>query len=736
MASSLGSLLVSLKLDAAEFTSGMSRSEAQAAKFSKRMQADMDASLAAAKRLGAGVGVAAVAAAAGFAAMIKSQTEAVDRFNDLSDASGASIENISALDDIARRTGGTFETVETTVLKLNKALGDADGKNGVSQALKALGLNADELRKADPADAVLSVAKALDGYEGDANKARLTTEIFGKSTKDVAAFLKDLAEKGQLVGSVTRQQAEEVERYNKSLATLNATAADFARTVGLGMVPALNKALLILAELQKGPGLGAALRDVLTGGSFTSAQEALDGYRSRIADIDKQIARIKGDKRPLIQANAAAEIASLESQRTQLQKFATAYRNILNDGSAGAGRGSSQNPAKPSLPDIAGTKGGKSAAASFSDYATEISESVARMVDESAVARIQRFNDQLKELDALQAAGLNPAFLSDARAKVTTELVDAIVAKTEEASDAFRRLELNATKATNTALGGDSLQRSAERAAQLKADADALMAGNQALQDEIAIITGGEAARRSIEQARISSAIALKEEALAKRQNTDASGAELDAMRKEIDLLRERQGLLAKRNTVGDAVQQASELQKSFERNLSGTFAAAARGDFKSIREQWKQMLIQMAADAAAAQITKAIFGSTTGAWGGAGSHGGGGGSGSGINWISLIGSFFGGFFADGGNLGAGKWGIAGEKGPELIKGPANVIPMNRAMQYSPQGSMGGGVNITQYLTVQSGVSPNEMAQAMAYTKNATVAEVNDQIRRGRMRVN
>lgn len=39
-----------------------------------------------------------------------------------------------------------------------------------------------------------------------------------------------------------------------------------------------------------------------------------------------------------------------------------------------------------------------------------------------------------------------------------------------------------------------------------------------------------------------------------------------------------------------------------------------------------------------------------------------------------ILGSF-GGFFAGGGTLGAGKWGIAGEFGPEIIKGPAQVIP-------------------------------------------------------------
>jgi hypothetical protein len=35
----------------------------------------------------------------------------------------------------------------------------------------------------------------------------------------------------------------------------------------------------------------------------------------------------------------------------------------------------------------------------------------------------------------------------------------------------------------------------------------------------------------------------------------------------------------------------------------------------------------------------------------------------------------FGGLFAEGGTLGAGKWGIAGEAGPELVMGPAQILP-------------------------------------------------------------
>lgn len=50
---------------------------------------------------------------------------------------------------------------------------------------------------------------------------------------------------------------------------------------------------------------------------------------------------------------------------------------------------------------------------------------------------------------------------------------------------------------------------------------------------------------------------------------------------------------------------------------------------------------------------------------------------------LSSIGSgisdLFGGFFANGGSLPAGKFGIVGERGPEMISGPANITPMSGA---------------------------------------------------------
>lgn len=58
------------------------------------------------------------------------------------------------------------------------------------------------------------------------------------------------------------------------------------------------------------------------------------------------------------------------------------------------------------------------------------------------------------------------------------------------------------------------------------------------------------------------------------------------------------------------------------------------------------------------------------------GGDGGGGGGGFFQGITDTIGSFFSGFFANGGQIGAGKFGVVGENGPEFVGGPATVTPM------------------------------------------------------------
>ena len=106
-------------------------------------------------------------------------------------------------------------------------------------------------------------------------------------------------------------------------------------------------------------------------------------------------------------------------------------------------------------------------------------------------------------------------------------------------------------------------------------------------------------------------------------------------------------------------------LGSAIEGLISGTMSL--KDAFKSMTASVAQQLSQLAAQLVKSSIFK-LLGML------AGGFAGGGGAG-----INVGGMTFGGLFADGGHLGSGKWGIAGEAGPEVIHGPANITPMSSA---------------------------------------------------------
>ncbi|MCW6510987.1 phage tail tape measure protein [Lichenifustis flavocetrariae] len=53
----------------------------------------------------------------------------------------------------------------------------------------------------------------------------------------------------------------------------------------------------------------------------------------------------------------------------------------------------------------------------------------------------------------------------------------------------------------------------------------------------------------------------------------------------------------------------------------------------------------------------------------------------------STAASTFSGLYADGGTIGAGQWGVVGEKGAEVVAGPATVVPWAKAMGQGGQRS-------------------------------------------------
>lgn len=208
---------------------------------------------------------------AGIASVFNESRKAIDGLKDLADASGASVGNLSALDNIARSTGGNLETVSSILVKFNGVLADADPNKGAGAALKAVGLSVEYLKSLDPAEALRQVAVAVEKLGSETDKARVYQELFGKSTRDAAPFLKDLAEAKRLDATLTADQVEQVDRFNKEMAKLQATAGNVARSLSVTVAGALNTVIDRFKEGQK------------EGKSFW--QIALEGYKKDVAGI-------------------------------------------------------------------------------------------------------------------------------------------------------------------------------------------------------------------------------------------------------------------------------------------------------------------------------------------------------------------------------------------------------------------------------------------------------------------
>jgi hypothetical protein len=269
---------------------------------------------------------------------ILSNAKAVDSLNDIADATGATVENISALQDVATRTGTPIAAVEQALVRLNKALGDAKPGSDAEKALQAIGLSSKELKQLDPAEALRQTAVALSKFADDGSKARVVQELFGKSLKEVAPLLKDLASQGSLVASVTKEQAEQAERFVHALGQFETQTARARQALVVNILPTLaemvknlNDATRSWAALQLQMQRGNPLTSFF-GGPPKDVDEGLAKYRAKLVEIQQTIANIESgkesgrslygtDRMPALQKEAA-EAKRLIQLYMALQTFA------------------------------------------------------------------------------------------------------------------------------------------------------------------------------------------------------------------------------------------------------------------------------------------------------------------------------------------------------------------------------------------------------------------------------
>ncbi|MBP6675001.1 MAG: hypothetical protein KAY54_01675 [Burkholderiaceae bacterium] len=353
-------------------------------------------------------------------AWVKSSIDALDALNDASDATGATVEELSKLEAVALRNGASLDTVTTALLKFNQQLQEADGKNGASQALAAIGLEAESLRKLDPAVAFQKLAAALGEFENSAAKARVTQMLLGKSVRELAPFLADLADAQGVSATATAEMTAQAEAFNKAMFGLNATAAQAGRNFASELLPALNAVAsgltATVGQMNAVDGAAKVANVAIKGLAIIGANVAyvFAGVGREVGAVAAQLAALGRLDFDAFSAIGAEARADAEGSRKWLDEFQQGVWGV------GAAAEAVEPKLKKQISETAGLAAASTKAAKASKEHAEALAFAKRLLDDAAKAsaayaeslergteaaegELQRLRDQYIELTAGKA---------------------------------------------------------------------------------------------------------------------------------------------------------------------------------------------------------------------------------------------------------------------------------------------------------------------------------------------
>ena len=236
----IGSLVIKLAADTAEFQADLGRSARLLDKHASDMKASLQQVAGVARTAFAVViGTTSVAALRDF---VTQTLETSAALQGLAEQTGASATALSGFAPVATISGTAMDAIGGSLAKLSKGLAGVDDETvGATKALQFLGVRAKDAsgNLRDPAEVMNDVALKLSEFEDGAGKTALAMELFGKSGASMLPFLKDLAENQDLNIRLTAQQIEEADNASKAMARMKAETGFVAQTLVTAAIPAM-----------------------------------------------------------------------------------------------------------------------------------------------------------------------------------------------------------------------------------------------------------------------------------------------------------------------------------------------------------------------------------------------------------------------------------------------------------------------------------------------------------------
>ena len=424
--SALGSLVVKLALEHAEYTQGLDRSSQEALKFAKGAQENFDRAGRSAKDFLTGIAgnvAGAITAVVGINASISKIGESInmlDRLDEATEKTGSSFEDLSRIAKVARNFGDAFDPIEQGITKLAKGLAQIDNPSSDAiRALNAIGVSAKDssgqLRTAG--DVYIDVAKKLQDYKDGAEKTAVANALFGKSGADLLPALNNLANGIGQVSATQEASAKQAARLSDAFAQAKANVNGLFTELAIGLLPTLTNIATAINSVSGNFGTLNAVSNISSG---ILKAVAIAGFT--VIDTFKGMGREIGARAAQLSALASLDFSGAKfigqalaednaKSRAEYDKFVDTILNGEGKISSAMESGGSKKILKfqsviPPAIDRT-TKSIKDQTKAFDievhklkEYEAEAKR--ARDITESVATKQERYNKTLEELDRLK----------------------------------------------------------------------------------------------------------------------------------------------------------------------------------------------------------------------------------------------------------------------------------------------------------------------------------------------
>ena len=676
----LARLVVSLEAQNTKLLTQLEQSEKAAQKWRSKTESAVKGVATSFKTLAIGAAIAV-----GMAKATRAITGAVDEMDRLSKTAqkiGVTTEALSSLEYAAKLADVSSESLQTGMVKLVRSMSDAaSGTERTQKVFKALGVqyqdSTGKLRKAD--DVFREISQRLSEMEDGSTKTAIAVELFGRSGANLIPLLnegesglKAMAEEASNLGLVISTEAgKAAEEFNDNLTRLGAAVDGAANKVAAELLPDMVELSNQVVQMANDPafvsGLATAIRGVgeavlftanaisNSAGLFKFLGESLAAKigGAAVGDlvrIDDQLSKVRDWPSKELDAFILAELEAKRELTLELERSAIQARApIAMPAPAAAPSVDTANPFTPT-----GEEGKKKSTA----YARALmSESDMLMKDV-----LQKIEDRAKSMEGVEHIKLS--LLDDEGQAVAALQAKYIELQNAVAAGAITQQE----SAGISAKLADQWAQDQESAHQR--EIDSLMSG---------LMTQEEVINQSYErrkEAILESTYATQTEKndmilrLEKQHTDELANLEAERMDQQLGGMAALfSGFAGLAEAAGGEQSKAYKVMFGISKAFSIAQAALsiATGLAKAQELGFPANLAEMARVAAAgAQITAAISGAQ-----------------------------FSGAYDKGGEIPAGQYGLVGERGPELVSGPASVTSrMDTARIFDAQPADRAPVNV------------------------------------------